>query len=157
MKDSLPWPFPVVASLGADGSAWVTSKRSPSDWCHRLTIGAPSRVPAIMSPVKIHPTRPTTPKNFGTLMQAFVARWTFNIALATVVVRAESLPVSQCICGRAWFHLHRTAGRKWPLLLALRLLLGIMNCPGLLRLKGGFGHDHVLNGCVPMSSPLLHD
>ena len=31
MKGSLPWPFPVVASLGADGSAWVTSKRSPSE------------------------------------------------------------------------------------------------------------------------------
>jgi hypothetical protein len=110
MKGSLPWPFPVVASLGADGSAWVTSKRSPSEWCHRFVIGAPSRVPAIMSPVIIHPTRPTTPKDFGTLMQAFVARWSINIALATVEVRAESLPVSQCTCGRAWFHLHRTAG-----------------------------------------------
>ena len=98
-----------LASLGAAGSAWVTSKRSPSDWCHSLIIG-PLLVSAIMSPVKRHPTRPTTPKDFGTLMQAFVARWTFNIALATVVVRAESLPVSQCICGRAWFHLHRAAG-----------------------------------------------
>ena len=100
MKGSLPWLFPVVASLGADGSAWVTSKRSPSEWCHRLAIGAPSRVPASMSPVITHPTRPTTPKDFGTLMQAFVARWTFNIALATVEVLAENLPVSQCICGR---------------------------------------------------------
>ena len=110
MEGLLPWPFPMVTSLGADGSAWVTSKPSPSEWCHRLAIGALSRVPASMSPVITHPTRPTAPKDFGTLMQAFVARWSFRIALATVEVQAESLPVSQCICGRAWFHLHRTAG-----------------------------------------------
>ena len=73
MRGSLPWPFPVVASLGADGSAWVTSKRSSSEWCHRLAVGVPSRVPAIMSPVITHPTRPATPKDFGTLVKAFAA------------------------------------------------------------------------------------
>ena len=63
-----------------------------------------------MSTVIIHPTRPAAPKDFGTLMQAFVARWSVDIALASVGIGAENLPVSQCTCGRAWFHLHRAAG-----------------------------------------------
>ena len=39
MKGSLLWLFSVAASLGADGLAWVTSKRSPPDGATILPLG----------------------------------------------------------------------------------------------------------------------
>ena len=109
MEGSPPWSFPIVASLGADCSARVTSERLRSD--RATAFGATSRVPASICSVVHHSTRPTSSSYFGTLVQAFVTRWSFSNALAIVEIRAESLSISQCICGCAWLQqLHRTAG-----------------------------------------------